>query len=204
MDKLKSLDSLVIREKKEYAGLAATSKWKPIFCLSNMQEEEIFYVAPFEKSVATLETLKAGRSYKLHLVDKNGKEILYFKKKSGLFEDHMEVQDFSEDLLGSVKKTGKTAKAVFEVLNFGYQVIYHVKESPSDPEVYHIYRGDEFSGKISRRLTRIVEEGIMKNDHFGIIFPFNADAMEKSILIGVLFFIDFSFLKATPIERKMR
>jgi|GEM_PF-1225892 len=208
MEMLKELDSLAIREKKEYTSLPSTAEWKPIFCLTGIMDEEVFYVAPFKKSVPAIETLSAGKSYTLHVLDKKGKQVLYYQKKIGFFRDEMEVSGESENFLGLVKKIKIKTKAKqpvmyrYQILNAAGQEMYEVREHLNDPEIFHIYKANEVTGKISKRPTSTVEEGIMKHDHFGIVFPFNADVAGKAVLIGALFLIDFLFLGPTQIERK--
>jgi hypothetical protein len=48
-------------------------------------------------------------------------------------------------------------------------------------------------GRISKRPTPLVEEGMSRKDHFGIVFPFAADTTEKCVLLGALFLIDLMF-----------
>ena len=104
----------------------------------------------------------------------------------------MEIFDASEDLLGSVQKQG-SSKTHFQALDAGRQVLYDLESSPANPETFHIRKGGATTGKISRRPTRIAEEGVSRNDHFGIVFPFVADTVEKSVLLGALFLIDLTF-----------
>jgi hypothetical protein len=190
--RLRSLDSLTLREKKKYSGIPESWKLKPVCCLSNISEEEAYYAASEGGAVSELAVFRKSPASTLYLLNKKGEQILCFKKHAGLFANKMEIFDASADLLGSVKKQG-SSKTHFQVLNAGGQVLYSIEGLPANPETFHIRKGDATLGKISKRPTRIAEEGVSSNDHFGIVFPFVADVTEKSVLLGALFLIDLSF-----------
>jgi hypothetical protein len=192
MEQLKSLDSLNLREKKKYSGIPEGWKLKPVCCLSNISEEEVYYAASEGGAVSKLDVFRKSPAFTLYLLNKKGEQILYFEKHAGLFTNKIEIFDASEDLLGSVQKQG-SSKTHFQALDAGGQVLYGIDGPPANPETFHIRKGDATVGKISKRPTRLAEEGVSRNDHFGIVFPFAADRTEKSILLGALFLIDLSF-----------
>ncbi len=192
MEQFRSLDSLNLREKKQYSGLPENWKLKPVCCLSNISEEEVYYAASEGGAVSELAVFRKSHTFTIYLLNKKGEQILYFKKHAGLFANKMEIFDASENLLGSVQKQG-SSKTHFQVLGTGGQVLYSIESLPTDPETFHIRKGDATLGKISKRPTRIAEEGVSSNDHFGIVFPFAADTVGKSVLLGALFLIDLTF-----------
>ena len=191
MKQLKHLDSLSLREKNKYAGIPEGWKLKPICCLSDVSEGEIYYAVPEGGTVAGMAALCKAHAFTFYLLDKKGEEILCFKKHAGLFANKMEVLDASEDLLGSVQKHGGSHH--FQVQDAGGEVLYDVVGSASSPEIFSIRRGNVTLGRISKRPTRFAEEGVSRNDHFGIVFPLEAETSEKSILLGALFLIDLLF-----------
>lgn len=192
MEQLKALDSLSLREKKKYSGVPDGWKLKPVCCISDISEKEIYYAASEGGIVSDLAAFRKAHAFTLYLLNEKGEQTLCFKKHAGLFANKMEIFDASEDLLGSVQKQG-SSKMHFQVLDTGGQASYDIEGSPEDPEMFHIRKGDATVGKISKRPTRMAEEGVSRNDHFGIVFPFAADPTEKSVLLGALFLIDLSF-----------
>lgn len=192
MEQLKSLDSLTLREKKKYSGIPEGWKLKPVCCLSSISEEEVYYAASEGGAVSELAAFRKSSAFTLYLLNKKGEQILYFKKRAGLFANKMEVFDASESLLGSVQKQG-SAKTHFQVLDAGGQVLYLIADAPANPDTFHIRKGDAVLGKISKRPTRIAEVDVSCNVHFGIVFPFDADTAGKSVLLGALFLIDLTF-----------
>lgn len=193
MEQLKHLDSLSLREKKKYAGIPESWKLKPVCCLSDVSETEIYYAAPEGGAVAGMADFRKARAFTLYLLNKKGEEILYFEKHAGLFANKMEIYDASEDLLGSVQKQG-TSRAHFQALDGAGKVLYIIEApSSSAPEKFYIQKNGVTVGRISKRPTRIAEEGVSRNDSFGIVFPLEADLVEKGILLGALFLIDLSY-----------
>ncbi len=192
MKLLKSLDSLILREKKKYSGIPENWKLKPVCCLSDASEEEVYYAASEGGTVSELAAFRKSYAFTLYLLNRKGEENLYFKKNAGLFANKIEIFDAAENLLGSVQKQG-SSKTHFQVLDAGGNVLYTIEGPPVNPETFHIRKGNATLGKISKRPTPTVEEGVSRNDHFGIVFPFAADTAEKSILLGALFLIDLTF-----------
>jgi hypothetical protein len=192
MDELKHLDSLSLREKNQYSGIPANWKLRPVCCLSDISEEEVYYAASEGGSVSELAAFRKAHAFTLYLLNKKGEEILCFKNHAGLFAHKLEVFDASEDLLGSVQKHGPS-KTHFQVLDAGGEVLCDIEGLSADPETFRIRKGDTTLGRISKKPTRIAEEGVSSNDHFGIVFPFEADSVEKGILLGALFLIDLTF-----------
>ena len=191
MEQMKQIDSLSIREKKQYLGVPETWKLKPVCCLSDVSEEELYYAALESKVFFGMAALRKSPAFTLYLLDRKGDEILYLEKRAGLFSNKTEIFDASENLIGQVQKQG--AKAAFRVLDAGGQVLYTLEATPSDPETFQIRRANVTAGRISRRPTRIAEEGVFSNNHFGIVFPLEADSAERSVLLGALFVIDLLF-----------
>ncbi len=193
MEQLKRLDSLVIREKSEYAGVPATWKLKPTCCLADVSGEELYYVVP-EKGISLgLDVLKVSRTFTIYLVNRKGEEVLFFVKKFGFFENKMEVFDGNENLLGSILKNAGHSKSSFRILDAANRPLYEIDGPAEAPEVFHIHKNGVVVGKMSQKLAGAVEKGIFKSSHFGIIFPLGAEMEEKSILVGALFLIDSLF-----------
>jgi hypothetical protein len=192
MEQLRSLDSLNLREKKKYSGIPESWKLKPLCCLSNISEEEIYYGVTEGGAASDLAAFRKPQAFTFYFLNKKGDQVLYFKKHAGLFDHKMEVFDASEDLLGVVRKQG-SSKTNFQVLDAGGHVVYDIEAASPNPETFHIRKGPVTFGKISKRPTRIAEEGVSSNDHFGIVFPFEADATERGVLLGALFLIDLTF-----------
>lgn len=192
MEHLKSFDLLSLREKKKYAGIPEDWKLKPVCCVSDVSEDEILYAVPERNAPGGMAGLRQAHTFTLYLVNNKGEEVLCFKKRAGLFANKMEIFDASEGLLGSVQKHG-SSKTHFQAQSAGGEILYDIVGAPALPESFPIRRGAVTLGKISKRPTRIAEEGVSRNDHFGIVFPLAAEASEKGILLGALFLIDLSF-----------
>jgi hypothetical protein len=190
MEQLGSLDSLNLREKKKYSGIPESWKVKPVCCLSDISEEEVYYAA--SEGGSDWAVFRQPRAFAFYLLNKKGEQILHFRKHVGLFTNKLEILDASEDRLGSVQKQG-VSKTQFQVLDAGGRALYGIASHLEDPETFHILKGASTVGKITKRPIRIAGEGISLKSHFGIVFPFAADTAEKSILLGALFLVDLTF-----------
>jgi hypothetical protein len=194
MEQLGSLDSLSLREKKKYSEMPENWKLQPLCCLSDISEEEVYYAVPEGDKGPDWAILRQPKAFALYLLNKKGEEVLYFKKHIGLFADKLEIFDASENLLGSVRKHGSSKiKIQFEAMDAAGRVFCSIEGHPEDPETFHILKDTATVGRISKRPTPLVEEGMSRKDHFGIVFPFAADTTEKSVLLGALFLIDLMF-----------
>ncbi len=192
MEQMKHLDLLVIREKKHYTGVPESWKLVPVCCLSNASEEEVYYAVLEGGASGGMPALRKAQTFTLHFLNRKGEEILYFEKHPGLFSNKTEVFDAAENLIGSIQKQGGS-KTTFRALDAGGHILCDLEGASAASETFKIRRGGVTAGTISRRPTRIAEEGVFRNDHFGIVFPFEADPAEKSVLLGALFLIDLLF-----------
>jgi len=191
MERIRSLDSLNLREKNKYSGIPENWKLKPVCCLSDISEEEVYYAAAEGGAISQLDAFRKSHEFTLYLLNKKGEQILYFKKHAGLFANKLEIFDGSENLIGAVQKRG-SSKANFQVLGVGGQAFYDIEGSSAHSEVFHIQKGGATVGRISKRAPT-AEAGAPQNGHFGIVFPFDADTVEKEVLLGALFLIDLTF-----------
>lgn len=192
MDRLKNLEFLAIREKKEYRGFPENWKFKPEFCIADRADEEVFYAVSEKGSTLGFGFLKEAKEYTLYVVDQKGKEVLYFEKHFGPFANKATVFNAEEDVLGIVRRNTQSAKTVYEVFDPLNQLLYQIEGPAAAPETLHIKQNEMAVGKISRRLAKAVEDGVSKQVHFGIVFPMGCGPAEKGVLLGSLFLIDFS------------
>lgn len=193
MEQLKHLDSLILREKKKYTDIPESWKIKPVCCLSDITEKEIYYAVLDGWANAGMAALRGSRAFTLFLINKKGEEILYFEKHAGLFSQKMEIFNSAEDLLGSVQRYGAPGLH-FRVTDPENKILYEIEgTSAVSPEAFRIKRGGMALGRISKRPNKIAEEGVSRNASFGMVFPLAADTAEKSVLLGSLFLIDLSF-----------
>jgi len=191
MESLTSLDLLTVREKKNYDGFPA-DRDKPLGCLVDCSEQVVYYVMSERGAATTLAGLRKAHAFMLSFMEKGGEEKFYLEKRTGLFENKVEIFDAGEVLLGSIQRHG-AAKTSFRALDAAGQLLYEIEGASALPEIFSIRRGTVPVGKISRRPARIVEEGIPQSDHFGIVFPLAADEAEKGVLLGALLLIDLLF-----------
>jgi uncharacterized protein YxjI len=190
---LKDFDSLTIREKKKYPGIPETWTLKPEFCLVNGSDEEVFYVVSEKGSLLGFDLLKDAKTYTLYMVDPQGKEVLYFVRKTGLFSSKTEIFNADEELLGSILKKKGSVKAAFEILDAVGRPAYRVDGPAAAPDSFRVLRGEATVGKISKRWGKVAEEGVSKQAHFGIVFPMGSEPKEKGMLLGMLFLLDFLY-----------
>ena len=189
MEELKNLDSAVIREKKSY-DLPVNWKFKPVLCIADILERELFFVASETGPLPPNAARARARSFTLYLVNRTGSETLVLKRKAGFFVNKMDVFDGPENFIGSIAKRKMPATDCFQILDTADEVLYDVEKDPHSEEVFRIMKNSAIVGKISRQLTFKVEEGVSKRDHFGIVFPLDADVWKKSLLLGALLLID--------------
>ncbi|OQA57300.1 MAG: Scramblase [Candidatus Omnitrophica bacterium ADurb.Bin277] len=192
LDVLKPIDSLTLREKKIYRNLPATWKIRPEICFANAAEEECFYLFSEKGQPEGFPKLQQAKTITLYMVSARGEEILYFEKKAGVFGIRMEIFDAGERILGSIQKASKSIRNTYELYDAGDKPLFLVEGPAMLPESFTIRKDGEPIGKISRKLAREPEEGVARQDHFGIIFPMGCDARDKGILLGAQILIDLS------------
>jgi hypothetical protein len=192
MEQMSALDSLNLREKKKYSDVPESWKLKPLCCLSDVAEKEIYYAASEGGAVSKMAVFHKSPDFAIYLLNKKGEQILSFKKHAGIFANKLEVFDMSENLVGTIQTHG-SSKACFQVLGPGGQALYDIEGPLANSEIFHILKGGARVGRISKRPISTAEAGDSQCNHFGIVFPFTSDPMEKGALLGALFLIDLTF-----------
>ena len=93
MEQLESLDSLNLREKKKYSDAPETWKLRPLCCISNVSEEEVYYAFSESESDKGPDwaVLREPHAFALYLLNKKGERVLYFKKHVGIFSEKLEI-----------------------------------------------------------------------------------------------------------------
>lgn len=193
MDQLKSLDSIAIREKKAYEHLPSRLKVQPLFCLADLSEEENYYLFLEKDPAVSWKSLQTENEFTLDLHNRQGEQMFYFERQVSFFQNKLSVYDGTERFLGSIQRGLKLSKGPWQVLGPGDNLLYLLQEDPLQPDKVQIFQDKAVVGKIARRPTRFVEEGALKQDRFGIVFPLDADLNAKSILLGGLILIDLLY-----------
>ena len=190
MEIIKDIDSLTIREKKEYTGIPSSWNIKPEFCLSDSSEKEILYAVSEKGEWKGFDYLRDAKTYTLYVVNQNGDEVFFFKKQFGLLSNKASIFNSDEDLIGEVQKSSKAVKTIYEVGEKAGRFSYQVEGPAVKPEVFHIYQNNIAVGRLSKKPGKNLEEGVSRQAHFGIVFPMGCGLNEKAALLGALLLID--------------
>lgn len=141
--------------------------------------------------------LGAGRSMDIFLTDAAGNAIMQINRPFKLWHKNVTVTDASGRLIGSILKKFALAKAVFHVFNGQDQQMYTIQGGP----MINIGKSRKLSilnsqgvevGSIVKEWAGLAKELFTDADNFSLIFPADASAEARAILIAATLFIDLT------------
>jgi len=203
MQELIDADSLTLRKPQNVSKILEL--WKVLFCLVSPSGKEVYYGAENQgETFLGAQVLKDLLPGKFYIVDPEGAELLLFKRSLNFLSHRLDVFDPEKNFLGYAEKTASLKGVSYQVRGVDQKISFKIEGNISDLSVFHILNGEGLKvGKISRKWSPPVEiqpgsppvDAPIEPDRFGIIFPFGIDIVQKSLLLAVLFLIDFASLE---------
>ncbi len=185
MQELIDADSLTLRKPQNVSKILEL--WKVLFCLVSPSGKEVYYGAENQgETFLGAQVLKDLLPGKFYIVDPEGAELLLFKRSLNFLSHRLDVFDPEKNFLGYAEKTASLKGISYQVRGVDQKISFKIEGNISDLSVFHILNGEGLKvGKISRKWSPPVE----------IIFPFGIEIVQKSLLLAVLFLIDFASLE---------
>ena len=191
MEKLESLNAIVIQQKKEWGEIITDFETKNRYAVFSPDGEELFFAAEEGGSFLLRWFLKALRPFKIRILDTQGKSVLSLHRPFRFYFHIVEIFDNQGKLVGTIKKQFSILRRIYSVNAPSEQEIYQLFGPLLHPWTFNIYQDDKEVGNITKKWSGLLKETFTDSDNFGITFPPGADTNQKSILLGAVFLIDF-------------
>jgi len=189
MERLNSIDTLVIQQKKEWGEIITGFEARNKYSVKSASGEEVYFAAE-ESSVMLRLFLKTLRPLTLHVLSSNGTQVLRLKRPFRLFFHRMEVVDSQGKLLGSIQKKFSFMRRIYSILDPAGNEMFYLFGPILHPWTFNIFKNGTEIGKITKKWSGLMKEQFTDADNFAIQFPMDLDIQKKSVLLGAVFLID--------------
>jgi len=194
MEELTQVQALVVQQKKEWGEILSGFETKNKYAVLDTRGRQLFLAAE-ESSFFSRWFLKKARPLVIHILSSQGSLILKLNRPFRFFLSEISISDSTGRKLGLIKQNFSIFTRRFTVSDATGREIYKIKGPFFHPWTFQILRNDNEVGKILKKWSGIGKEFFTDSDNFSITFPINADAEQKSILLGALFLIDLVYFE---------
>ncbi|MBD3181895.1 scramblase [Candidatus Poribacteria bacterium] len=191
MEKIESLETLVISQQKEWSEILTGFEAVNNYIILDTDKNPLYVASEWDRSFLERIFLKSLRPFTIYISDLDGKRLLILHRSFKFYFHKLEVYDPNWNYLGAVERRFSVFQRRYSVLNnLGYE-IFHLFGPIIHPWTFLIKTPDREIGKITKKWSGLLKEAFTKTDNFGITFPADLKLEYKIILLGAVFLIDF-------------
>jgi hypothetical protein len=191
MEKLKSLNSLTVSQKKEWGEVLSGFETKNKYVVSDEAGNRMYYAAEEDGSLLLRLFLKALRPFSLVVLTESNQVLLRVKRPFRFYFHQADIVDYQDKSLGVLKKRFSLLRREYSVLDSTGKEIFQLFGPILKPWTFIIKNNDVEYGKITKKWSGLLKEGFTDADNFGVEFPKEWDIKLKALFLGAVFLIDF-------------
>jgi uncharacterized protein YxjI len=191
MERLESIDTLVIRQEKEWSEILTGIEARNKYMVTDVSGNLLYMAAEWAGSFWARVLLKSIRPFTIYIVAPDGSRVLILKRTFRFYFHRLEVFDRDENLLGTIQRRFSILRRKYTVLDRSGHEIFELFGPILHPWTFIIRIPGREIGKITKKWSGILKEAFTKADNFGVTFPGDLDLTRKSLLLGAVFLIDF-------------
>ena len=191
MEKLQSLNSLIVSQQKEWGEILSGFETKNKYVVLDEAGNRIYYAAEEDGSVLLRMFLKALRPFTLVVLTESNQVVLRVIRPFRFYFHQADIVDSQGKSLGVLQKRFSLLKRKYSVLDSSGREIFQLYGPILRPWTFIIKNNDVEYGKITKKWSGLLKEGFTDADNFGVVFPKEWDIRLKSLFLGAVFLIDF-------------
>ena len=191
MEKLSYVSELVISQKKEWGEILSGFETKNKYVVLDSTGKELYMAVEEVGNVVMRMFLKALRPFEISVRSYDGKLGLRVNRPFRFYFHRLEVFDAQGQILGAVQRQFDLLRRVYLILDKSGNEIFQLFGPIFHPWTFEIKKDGVAKGKIVKKWSGLVKEGFTDADNFGIVFPQGCNVVQKSLLLGAVFLIDF-------------
>ena len=191
MEKLKSLNSLLISQKKEWGEILTGFDTKNKYVISDKSGETIYYAAEEGGSLLSRFFLKSLRPFTMVVLTDSDQVLLRVKRVFRFWFHEAKIVDSQDESLGVLKKRFSIFRRKYSVFDGNGEEIYQLFGPILKPWTFFIKNNGTEYGKITKKWSGLLKESFTEADNFGVVFPEEWDVKVKALFLGAVFLIDF-------------
>ena len=197
MEKLSSIDGLVVSQKKEWGEILTGFETKNKYAVLDASGNDLYIAAELGGSLLLRWFLKALRPFEINVWTYENRLVLRVVRPFRFYFHELSVYDAHGQLLGTIQKRFSILRRIYSVLDGSGQEMYQLFGPILHPWTFEIKQGDGQYGKITKKWSGLLKEGFTDADNFGVSFPASWDKKIKALFLGAVFLIDFVHFENT-------
>jgi hypothetical protein len=191
MDRLKTLDTLIVIQKKEWGEILTGFEQKNKYLVLDSAGNELYYALETSGSFLGRWFLKANRPFEITIMTPDKKEILKVKRPFKFMFHQCNVFSTDGKLLGTIKWKFALFRKKYIVLDELGVEIFRLLAPALKPWTFNIIKNDLEIGRITKKWSGLLKETFSDADNFAINFPVEWKKELKALFLGGIFLIDF-------------
>ena len=181
----------MVRQQKEWGEILSGLETKNKYTISDVYGERLFLAAEEAGSMLLRWFLKALRPFTIAVFTEEGQEVLRVMRPFRFYFHRAEVVGSQGQSLGVIERRFSILRRVYSVLDRAGVEVYQLFGPILHPWTFQIRKDGVECGKITKKWSGLMKEGITDADNFGVMFPADGDVESKALFLGAVFLIDF-------------
>ncbi len=191
MERLASVDGLVISQQKEWGEIITGFETKNQYTVMDPSGQQLYTAVEEDGSTLMRLFLKALRPFVITVTDPGRNTILRAKRPFRFYFHELEVVDPHGRTLGLIKRRFSILRRIYTVQDTSGRELFQLFGPLLKPWTFEIMKGGRSHGKITKKWSGLLKEAFSDAENFGITFPKGWDQKARLLLLGAVFLIDF-------------
>ena len=191
MERLSSIGGLVINQQKEWGEILTGFETKNRYTISDVSGNKLYLAVEEEGSMLLRWFLKALRPFTIAVLSEDGQVVLRVTRPFRFYFHRAEVVDSRGLSLGVIERRFSILRRIYSVHNRSGKEVFQMFGPILHPWTFQIRDGEVEYGKITKKWSGLLKEGMTDADNFGVMFPAKWDVKLKALFLGAVFLIDF-------------
>ena len=191
MERLSRISGLVVNQQKEWGEILTGFETKNRYTISDVSGNKLYLAVEEEGSMLLRWFLKALRPFTIAVLAEDGQVALRVMRPFRFYFHRAEVVDSQGQSLGVIERRFSILRRIYSVLNRSGKEVFQMFGPILHPWTFQIRDGEVEYGKITKKWSGLLKEGITDADNFGVMFPAEWDVKLKALFLGAVFLIDF-------------
>ena len=191
MERLSSISTLVVNQHKEWGEILTGFETRNKYSVSDESGRNIYFAAEEAGSTLLRWFLKALRPFNIAILSENSQVVLWVKRPFRFYFHRAEVVDPHGRVIGAIERRFSILRRTYSVFNDNGEELYQLFGPILHPWTFQIRKDGIDYGKITKKWSGLLKEGMTDADNFGVMFPADWDVKLKALFLGAVFLIDF-------------
>jgi uncharacterized protein YxjI len=191
MEKLKSLDTLIVKQNKEWGEILSGFETKNTYVVTDAAGNRVYYAAEEAGSILLRFFLKALRPFTMVILTDSKQVVLRVKRPFRFYFHEATVIDSQGHSLGVLRRRFSLLRRKYSVFDNSGKEIFELFGPLLKPWTFIIKKNAIEYGKITKKWSGLLKEGFTDADNFAVLFPKEWDIKLKALFLGSVFLIDF-------------